>query len=89
MIDCSHGNSNKDYRNQPKVASEIARQIAAGSRSISSVMIESNLAEGNQKLAPKDQLLHGVSVTDACVNWDTTVKMFDELATAVRQRNKG
>lgn len=88
MVDCSHGNSNKDYRNQPKVASDIAKQIAAGSRSISSVMIESNLLEGNQKLAPKDQLQHGVSVTDACVNWDTTVSMFDGLAAAVRQRNK-
>ncbi len=75
MVDCSHGNSNKDYRNQPLVAGDIARQIAAGSRTITSVMIESNLVEGNQKLNPDlSKLTRGQSVTDACINWDNTVE---------------
>lgn len=87
MIDCSHGNSLKDYRNQPLVANDIANQIAAGSKVITSVMIESNLVEGNQKLS-KDltSLTRGKSVTDACIGWDDTVKTLDVLAEAVRQR---
>ncbi|MEI6818401.1 MAG: 3-deoxy-7-phosphoheptulonate synthase [Verrucomicrobiota bacterium] len=89
MIDCSHGNSLKDYRNQPLVAKSIAEQIAAGSKVITSVMIESNLVEGNQKLA-KDltTLTRGQSVTDACIGWDDTVATLDVLAEAVRQRRK-
>ena len=87
MIDCSHGNSNKDYRNQPLVAKDLARQIAAGSKSITSVMIESNLIEGNQKLdADLTKLTRGQSVTDACINWDDTVEVLDTLAEAVRSR---
>jgi len=87
MVDCSHGNSNKDYRNQPLVAGDIARQIAAGSRTISSVMIESNLIEGNQKLNPDlSKLTRGQSVTDACINWDDTVETLEGLAEAVRMR---
>jgi 3-deoxy-7-phosphoheptulonate synthase len=87
MIDCSHGNSNKDFRNQPLVAGDLARQIAAGSRSITSVMIESNLVEGNQKLNPDlTKLIRGQSVTDACINWDDTVEVLDTLAEAVRKR---
>lgn len=87
MVDCSHGNSNKDFRNQPLVAGDIARQIAAGSRTITSVMIESNLVEGNQKLNPDlSKLTHGQSVTDACINWDDTVQVLDTLAEAVRKR---
>ncbi|WP_411827396.1 3-deoxy-7-phosphoheptulonate synthase [Luteolibacter sp. AS25] len=87
MIDCSHGNSNKDYRNQPKVAQDLAEQIAAGSKSITSVMIESNLVEGNQKLTSDlSQLTHGQSVTDACISWDSTVEVLDTLAQAVRER---
>ncbi len=87
MIDCSHGNSMKDYRNQPLVAKNLANQIAAGSRAITSVMIESNLVEGNQKLA-KDlsQLTRGQSVTDACIGWESTVETLDILADAVRKR---
>jgi 3-deoxy-7-phosphoheptulonate synthase len=87
MIDCSHGNSNKDFRNQPLVAKDLAHQIAAGSKSITSVMIESNLVEGNQKLNPDlSKLTHGQSVTDACINWDDTVEVLDTLAEAVRKR---
>jgi 3-deoxy-7-phosphoheptulonate synthase len=87
MVDCSHGNSNKDFRNQPLVAKDLAHQIAAGSRSITSVMIESNLVEGNQKLNPDlSKLTRGQSVTDACINWDDTVEVLDTLAEAVRKR---
>jgi 3-deoxy-7-phosphoheptulonate synthase len=87
MIDCSHGNSLKDFRNQPLVAKDIANQIAEGSKVITSVMIESNLVEGNQKLA-KDlaTLTRGQSVTDACIGWDDTVSTLDVLAEAVRKR---
>ncbi len=89
MIDCSHGNSNKDFRNQPKVAANLAEQIAAGSSSITSVMIESNLVEGNQKLNPDlSTLTRGQSVTDACINWDDTVAVLENLAFAVRTRRQ-
>ncbi len=87
MVDCSHGNSLKDYRNQPQVARDLARQIAAGSKVITSVMIESNLVAGNQRLAPDlSALTHGQSVTDACLGWDDTVDTLDVLAEAVRTR---
>ncbi len=87
MIDCSHGNSMKDFRNQPMVAQNLANQIAAGAKEITSVMIESNLVEGNQKLS-KDlsALTRGQSVTDACIGWDHTVETLEKLAEAVRQR---
>ncbi|KAF5114047.1 hypothetical protein DV452_003178 [Geotrichum candidum] len=88
MIDCSHGNSNKDYRNQPKVLSEVARQIANGEDKIIGVMIESHLNEGKQAAGTtgKDGLKYGVSITDACVGWDTTEVMLRELADAVKTR---
>lgn len=87
MVDCSHGNSLKDFRNQPMVAKDIAHQIAEGCKVITSVMIESNLVEGAQKL-PKDlsTLTRGQSITDACLGWDDTVKTLDVLAEAVRKR---
>ncbi len=90
MIDCSHGNSMKDYRNQPMVARNLAGQIAAGCKVITSVMIESNLVEGNQKLV-KDlkALTRGQSVTDACIGWNDTVETLDVLAEAVRKRRQG
>lgn len=86
MIDCSHGNSCKDYRRQPAVAGEIAAQIAAGNRAINGVMIESNLVEGNQNADTTTPLAYGRSITDACIGWDTTTSVLDSLATAVRQR---
>ncbi len=84
MVDCSHGNSMKDFRNQPMVAKDLAHQISNGCKVISSVMIESNLVEGNQKLS--DNLTHGQSITDACLGWDDTVEVLDVLADAVRTR---
>ncbi len=87
MVDCSHGNSMKDYRNQPMVARNIANQIANGSQVITSVMIESNLIEGNQKLVPDlAKLTRGQSVTDACIGWDDTEETLGNLAQAVRDR---
>lgn len=82
MIDCSHGNSLKDFRKQPGVASSLAQQISAGSKAIAGVMIESHLVEGAQK---KPETF-GQSITDACVSWETTETMLAELAEAVRKR---
>jgi len=90
MIDCSHGNSNKDHRNQPKVAKVIGDQLCAGERSIIGVMIESNINEGNQKVPPEGPsgLKKGVSITDACIDWETTVDVLEGLAESVRARRK-
>lgn len=90
MIDCSHGNSLKDHRNQPKVAQAIGDQLRAGEEAIVGVMIESNLHEGNQKVPAEGPaaLKKGVSITDACVDWETTVEVLEQLAEAVRARRK-
>ncbi len=76
MVDCSHGNSNKDYQKQPEVLASVVDQILAGNTSISGVMIESYLEAGNQKI-PSDlcQLKYGVSITDACIDWATTERI--------------
>ncbi|ATZ46243.1 hypothetical protein BCIN_01g08780 [Botrytis cinerea B05.10] len=90
MIDCSHGNSNKDHRNQPKVAQVVGDQLRAGEKSIIGVMIESNINEGNQKVPAEGPsgLKKGVSITDACINWESTVEVLEQLADAVRERRK-
>lgn len=90
MIDCSHGNSLKDHRNQPKVAATIADQLRAGETGIIGVMIESNIHEGNQKIPAEGPagLKKGVSITDACINWETTVDVLEDLADSVRQKRK-
>ncbi|BCU75322.1 3-deoxy-7-phosphoheptulonate synthase [Luteolibacter sp. LG18] len=89
MVDCSHGNSMKDFRNQPMVADALCKQIAEGSTAVTSVMVESNLVEGNQKVnADRAKLTHGQSVTDACIGWDDTVKVLDAFAAAVRARRE-
>ena len=88
MIDFSHANSYKDFRNQPKVAKSIAIQIANGVDEISGVMIESHLVEGNQNAEKikKEDLTYGQSITDACIGWDDTEKVLRELASAVDAR---
>lgn len=88
MIDCSHGNSQKNHRNQPKVAQTIGDQLREGETAIVGVMIESNINEGNQKVPPEGPsgLKKGVSITDACIDWDTTVDVLNQLADAVRTR---
>ncbi|KAF7513957.1 Phospho-2-dehydro-3-deoxyheptonate aldolase amt16 [Endocarpon pusillum] len=90
MVDCSHGNSEKEHRNQPKVAAVLAEQIRAGEEGIMGVMIESNIHEGNQKVPPegKSGLKYGVSITDACIGWEDTEKVLEKLAGAVRARRE-
>lgn len=88
MIDCSHGNSHKDWKEQLPVAQNIASQLAEGNQHIGAVMIESNLMPGNQTCDGKTQLQYGVSITDACVGWDDTLTIFDTLAEGVRKRRK-
>lgn len=73
MIDCSHGNSNKDYRRQPLVVESAIEQIKAGNRSIIGLMLESHLNEGSQSSEqPRSDMRYGVSVTDACISWERT-----------------
>ena len=84
MVDCSHANSNKDYRRQPIVCRDIAGQIANGDKRIIGVMIESNLVEGAQKMIPGKPLVYGQSITDTCLGWDETFVLLRELASAVR-----
>jgi 3-deoxy-7-phosphoheptulonate synthase len=90
MVDFSHANSYKDYRRQPEVATNVAEQLAAGSKAITGVMIESNLVEGNQKADGKQrkELVYGQSITDACINFDTTEAVLRQLAEAVKARRK-
>jgi len=84
MIDCSHGNSRKDPSNQKIVLDDVVSQLEAGNNSIIGVMLESNLEEGNQPI-PDDlsEIRHGVSVTDACISWETTETILREFAAAV------
>jgi len=79
MVDCSHGNSNKDHNKQPGVFASVVDQVIAGNKSLVGMMVESNLFEGNQSI-PKNlaDLKYGVSVTDKCIDWPTTEKMILE-----------
>jgi len=86
LIDASHDNSGKDHRRQPKVAAEIGSQVAAGNRAIVGVMLESFLVGGSQEHEPGADLVYGQSITDACMDWDTTVLALDRLAATVRER---
>ncbi|PAT36934.1 3-deoxy-7-phosphoheptulonate synthase [Vandammella animalimorsus] len=92
MVDCSHANSSKKHELQMTVASDIAQQIAAGSRAIFGVMIESHLQPGAQKFTPgvddPQQLEYGKSITDACVGWEESTQILQRLADAVQQRRK-
>ncbi|KAL8987519.1 MAG: hypothetical protein Q9169_008691, partial [Polycauliona sp. 2 TL-2023] len=84
----SLGNSQKNHRNQPLVAQTIASQIRAGETAIVGVMIESNIHEGSQKVPAEGPagLKKGISITDACIGWDTTIEVLEGLAEAVRVR---
>ena len=86
MIDCSHANSEKKHERQTDVAQNVARQVAGGDERIIGVMLESHLNAGRQDLVPGQPLQYGVSITDACIGWDTTVEVLKHLAEAVRQR---
>ena len=90
MIDFSHANSHKDFRRQTEVASDVAGQIANGTRAICGVMIESHLIEGYQKADGKkrEELIYGQSITDGCIGFDTTEQVLHQLAEAVEKRRK-
>lgn len=90
MVDCSHGNSEKNHKNQPKVAKALGEQIATGETGIMGVMIESHINEGNQKVPQegKSGLKYGVSITDACIGWEDTESVLADLASAVKQRRE-
>jgi 3-deoxy-7-phosphoheptulonate synthase len=91
VVDCSHANSDKQPERQPIVAEDCIRQVAAGDRAISGLMLESNLNAGNQKI-PENlaDLAYGVSVTDGCIDWDTTAdtlrRAADQLRPAIEAR---
>jgi 3-deoxy-7-phosphoheptulonate synthase len=86
MIDASHANSSKKPENQPLVIADIARQISGGEPRILGVMIESNLVAGRQDVLPGTALTYGQSITDGCIDWQTTVPALHLLADAVAAR---
>ena len=86
MIDASHANSSKNPANQIPVCADIGNQIAAGDTRIVGVMIESHLVAGRQDLVPGKELIYGQSVTDGCIDWDSSVAVLEGLANAVKQR---
>ncbi|RFB78590.1 3-deoxy-7-phosphoheptulonate synthase AroG [Methylovirgula sp. 4M-Z18] len=91
MIDASHANSSKKPENQPLVIADVARQIEAGDARITGVMVESNLVAGRQDLMPGKPLVYGQSITDGCIDWDTSVSVLERLAQAVairREKNR-
>ena len=84
MIDCSHGNSSKDFHRQVQVLEDIAQQVVDGNQSIVGVMLESNLLEGNQPIPDDPQeIRYGISVTDACVGWEDTEKLLRNFAATI------
>jgi 3-deoxy-7-phosphoheptulonate synthase len=86
MIDCSHANSQKDYKLQKNVAQDIAKQVGAKDARIIGVMLESHLNEGKQEYTPGCKLEYGKSITDGCLGWDATVEVLEMLANAVKAR---
>lgn len=90
VIDASHGNSGKDHLKQPAVARDIATRLATGEPGIVGLMMESFLVAGNQELilGRPDLLTYGQSVTDSCMDWETTVAVLRDLAAAITQRRK-
>ena len=86
MVDFSHANSSKQYQRQVDVGLDVAGQLTRGEKRIVGVMVESHLHAGRQDLVPGAPLKHGVSITDACIGWEDTVKVLDALAQGVRER---
>ncbi|KPQ36465.1 MAG: 3-deoxy-7-phosphoheptulonate synthase AroF [Phormidesmis priestleyi Ana] len=86
MVDCSHANANKDHNRQVSVLKSLAEQVADGSQHLMGAMIESHLVAGKQPIQKNlNDLVYGQSITDACVNIDTTAQMLEQLAVAVKQ----
>jgi 3-deoxy-7-phosphoheptulonate synthase len=90
MVDCSHANSSKQHEKQIEVARDIGAQVAAGSRQVFGLMVESHLMPGAQKFTPgKDQageLEYGKSITDACIGWGDSLQVLDVLSESVKTR---
>ena len=86
MVDFSHANSYKEFERQLEVGENVAGQIANGSSHVVGAMIESHLVEGRQNLGDGQSLVYGQSVTDACLGWESTVTLLEQLASAVQQR---
>jgi 3-deoxy-7-phosphoheptulonate synthase len=88
MIDASHANSSKKPENQPLVLDEVGAQIASGDKRIVGIMVESNLVAGRQDLIPGKPLTYGQSITDGCIDWDSTVATLEKLAQSVEERRR-
>jgi len=88
MIDTSHANSSKKPENQPLVCEDVASQIEAGETRIVGLMVESNLVAGRQDFVPGQPLVYGQSVTDGCIDWDSSLQVIERLAAAVRERRR-
>ena len=86
MIDCSHGNSYKDHNKQIDVARSLRKQMEEGDNAVFGVMVESFIVEGNQKVVDVNKLTYGQSITDACINLETSVTLLDELSAAVQAK---
>lgn len=85
MVDCSHANSNKQPELQPLVVQNVANQIIEGNKSIVGLMVESNIHAGNQAIPEQlDQLAYGVSVTDGCIDWETTASCLRAMRDSLR-----
>ncbi|MEC8428982.1 MAG: 3-deoxy-7-phosphoheptulonate synthase [Pseudomonadota bacterium] len=86
MVDCSHANSNKNHELQPLVMDNIANQIIEGNKSIIGIMVESNIGAGNQKMSSNlDDMEYGVSITDKCIDWETTENTLRKMAEGIRE----
>lgn len=86
IIDCSHANSGKDHNRQVVVCRDVAYQVAAGEKNIKGLMLESHLVAGNQKVVEGQELTYGQSITDACMDWNDTDGLLQELADSVKSR---
>ena len=86
MVDASHANSQKDYKKQRIVVQDIVNQILDGNTSICGVMLESNIIEGKQDINRKEKLVYGQSITDACIGWDETELLINEISQVIDKR---
>ena len=85
IVDCSHENSNKNHELQPLVVKDVLHQVLEGNKSIIGIMLESNINAGNQATTPSaKELQYGVSVTDACIDWETTAALLSEAAVLLK-----
>ncbi len=86
MIDCSHGNSSKDYTRQPIVCREVLAEMGASNGAVMGLLVESNLHPGRQDWVAGEELRYGVSITDACIGWEDTESLLGEIAAAARTK---